>query len=137
MLLGAAMPSAASAAAPGPDAILGYWYTADRDARFEIYKCGEEYCGKMSWLEEPNLPSGQPKVDDKNPEPSLRSRPLLGLVLMRGFRYDGDNAWNGRIYSPEDGNTYKCRLSLADKDHLKVRGYLGISIFGRTETWSR
>lgn len=125
------------------DAILGLWNIPDNEAQFEIYRCGEEYCGKITYMEEPNYPPndkrmpGLPKVDRENPDPRLRSRPMLGMPLMEGFRYEGDNTWRGRIYNPEDGKTYKCKLSLDNKNSLNVRGYLGIVLLGRTEKWTR
>lgn len=128
----------------GGDAILGSWLTQDRDAIFEIYKCGSEYCGKIAGLAEPEYPptakgglAGRPLMDRKNPEPSLRSRPLLGLPIISAH-YKDDNSWWGTIYNPDDGKTYKCKLSVAGNgEELKVRGYLGLALFGRTQTWTR
>lgn len=127
------------------DAILGLWSLTDRKAQFEIYKCGSEYCGKISYLSEPNYPSteklgfaGLPIMDLQNPDPALRGRSLLGLPLLEGFRYVGGDTWEGgRIYNPEDGKKYRCKLWLDGENQLKVRGYLGFSLFGRTETWVR
>ncbi|MHC1727398.1 MAG: DUF2147 domain-containing protein [Syntrophobacteraceae bacterium] len=125
------------------DSILGIWNTLDDDAQFEIYKCGGYYCGRIYSLQEPNYPpsnkkmAGQPKVDSNNPDPRFRKRPLVGLPLMIGFSYEGVNIWKGAIYNPEDGKTYKCRISLAEDNRLKIRGYLGITVFGKTEVWTR
>jgi uncharacterized protein (DUF2147 family) len=127
------------------DAILGLWNTIDGEAQFEIYKCGVEYCGKISYLREPDYPStekqglaGLPKMDLENPDPLLRGRSMLGLPLMEGFRYTGGDTWEGgRIYNPEDGAKYRCKLWLDGENRLKVRGYLGFSWLGRTETWVR
>jgi uncharacterized protein (DUF2147 family) len=127
------------------DTILGSWSTMDGEAQFEIYKCGTEYCGKISYLKEPNYPStekkglaGHPKMDLENPDPLLRTRSLLGLPLLEGFRYMGGNAWEGgRIYNPEDGLKYRCKLWLDGENRLNVRGYVGFSLLGRTETWVR
>jgi uncharacterized protein (DUF2147 family) len=127
------------------DAILGVWNTRDRDTRFEIYKCGTQYCGKISYLREPNHSpankeglAGLPRLDTHNPDPRLRNRTLVGLPLLEGFRYMGNNLWEGgKIYDPEDGRKYGCKIWLEGKSRLKLRGYLGISLFGRTETWVR
>lgn len=127
------------------DSIVGVWNTADNDAKIEMYKCGASYCGRIVHLEEPNYPKddkhgmgGLPMVDRNNPNPSLRKRPLVGLTFLEGFRYEGDNVWDGgRIYNPENGKIYKARISLADGDHILLRGYWGISLLGRTETWVR
>jgi uncharacterized protein (DUF2147 family) len=127
------------------DGIVGLWNTSGNDARIEIYKCGTEYCAKISYLEEAVYPpndregmAGLPMVDRYNPDPKLRSRPLVGLRLMEGFRYTGTNTWDGgRIYNPENGKKYKAIISLTDSNHLMLRGYWGISLLGRTETWVR
>ncbi len=127
------------------DAILGFWNTQDHDTRFEFYRCGRQYCGKISYLREPNYSPGDsdglaglPKLDTHNPDPLLRKRTLLGLPLIGGFRYVGDNSWEGgTIYDPEDGRKYSCKIWLDGKNRLELRGYLGFSLFGRTETWVR
>lgn len=129
----------------GADAIVGVWNTADNDAKIEMYRCGGGYCGRIVYLEEPNYPpndkqgmGGQPMIDRNNPNPALRKRPLIGLTFLEGFRYQGDNVWDGgRIYNPENGKFYKARISLADGDHILLRGYWGISLLGKTETWVR
>jgi uncharacterized protein (DUF2147 family) len=129
----------------GADAIIGFWNTPERDARFEIYRCGAQYCGKVSSLAEPDYPptdrhgrAGLPKTDRKNPDPALRSRPLVGLPLIEDVRYEGDNSWHGKIYNPEDGQKYRCNFSLARGGReLKVRGYIWLPIFGQTQTWTR
>ena len=68
----------------------------------------------------------------------MRERLLTGLELFRGFSYDGDGRWTGgTIYDPNSGKTYRCIITWLDKDTLKVRGYIGVPMLGRTETWSR
>src|SRR5437667_87038 len=80
----------------------------------------------------------QPKVDLKNPDEKLNGRPIIGMELMQGFKHDSDNLWTGgTIYDPESGTTYKCKLTLAAPDKLEVRGFVGISLFGRTTVWTR
>jgi uncharacterized protein (DUF2147 family) len=127
------------------DSILGLWSLKNRRTQFEIYKCGAEYCGKIAYLSEPNYPptekrglAGRPKMDLENPDPSLRGRPMLGMPLLEGFHYVGDNRWEGgRIYNPEDGKKYSCKLWLDGENRLNVRGYLGFPLLGKTETWIR
>ena len=134
---------AAPAVAVDADSVIGFWNTQDNDALFEIYRCGSLYCGRISSLEEPNYPStdkrmpGRPKVDRDNPNPALRSRTLVGLPLIFGFHYKGDNFWQGMIYNPDDGETYRCNFSMDGEDLLKVRGYIGIPLLGRTQIWTR
>jgi len=136
---------AASAAADGPDGVLGQWLTKDGKARVEIVKDGDVYDGKIVWLKEPQYPAddpkgmaGQTKIDRENPDPAQRTRPIVGLLLVQGFKYAGDNVWNdGSIYDPESGKTYSCKMTLMMDGRLRVRGYVGISLFGRTEIWTR
>ncbi len=131
--------------AAGADAILGIWIPADGGARIQIYRCGVLYCGKISHLEDPYYPphdrrgmGGLPRMDRNNPDPELRHRPMLGLTFLEDFRYAGDDSWEGgRIYNPENGKFYRAKITLADQNRLMLRGYLGISLLGRTETWVR
>ena len=127
------------------DAVVGVWTTQEREARIEIFTCGAWYCGSISWMKEPDYPTGdeggmagKAKVDRNNPNPSLRARPLLGLKILEGFSFVGRNRWEGgRIYNPENGKVYRAKMKLASNNRLKLRGYVGISLFGQTETWTR
>ena len=144
-----AMAAAGTAVADDGDAVVGIWLTApdteDGQAKVEIYKEGDTYHGKIIWLEIPVFPpdddrgmAGQEKVDRDNPEESLRSRPIVGLKIMSDFTFAGKGKWKkGTIYAPDDGKTYKCKLTLEGPDSLKVRGFVGISMLGRTEMWTR
>lgn len=78
----------------GPDALLGIWLTAEGKARVEMTKTGDVYSGKIIWLKEPDE-DGKPKVDKKNPDEQLRTRPIIGLEIVYGFTYDEDNEWKG------------------------------------------
>ncbi len=128
--------------AVGGDDILGEWITEDGDSHVEIFKKDNQYFGKIVALIEPNyLPGevkgmvGKPRLDLNNPKKSLRSNSLVGLELMKNFRFD-DNKWvGGSIYDPENGKSYKCKISLTEDGELHVRGYVGISLFGRTSVW--
>jgi uncharacterized protein (DUF2147 family) len=68
--------------------------------------------------------------DDKN-------KPLLGLIVIKGLTRDGDGYSNGKILDPKQGKLYKCTISLDGNDRLKVRGYIGVSLIGRTQVWER
>jgi uncharacterized protein (DUF2147 family) len=123
--------------AAGADGILGTWLTTDGKAHVEIFRCGDGYCGKIVWLSEP-LENGLPKVDKENPEAALRQRPILGLVLMRDFSFEGDATWSGgRVYDPESGDEYQGKMTLEDAGTLSLRGYVLLPLFGRTETWTK
>lgn len=122
------------------DDILGVWLNEDKDAHVDIYKEGDVYFGKIIWLEEPNEENGEPKLDDENEDESLRTRPVMGLLLLRDFVFDKDEWEDGRVYDPKNGKDYKCYMEFPDeddKDKLKVRGYIGFSLLGRTTYWTR
>ena len=133
----------------GGDAILGVWATDPEggggQAHIEIYKEGDLYHGKIIWLSEPvylegdpHGPAGEAKVDTENPDEALRSQPIIGLLLMSNFKYDGKGLWHkGKIYDPDNGKTYKAKVRLAEDNVLKVRGFIGFSMIGRTLEWTR
>ena len=131
--------------AVGSDDILGTWFNQDKDAKIEIFKCGNDYCGKIVWLKEPTYSPGSkegtpgsPKVDTKNPDAAKRKTPLMDLQIVQGLQYSGDNQWkNGKIYDPDSGKTYSSKATLASHDQLDLRGFVGVSMFGRTEKWTR
>lgn len=121
------------------DAVVGTWLNGTKKGHVQIYKQGGTYFGKLVWLGQPNDPgTGKPRMDAKNVDQSKRSRPLMNLPLMYNFKYDGDNVWSdGKIYNPEDGKGYNCKMTLKDSNTLLVRGYVGISLLGKTQTWIR
>jgi len=121
----------------GADELLGVWWNHEKDAHIEIYKCGNQFCGKIVWLKEPNE-EGAPKKDKHNPDESLQSRPLMGLDILSGFDFKEEGSWeNGTIYNPRDGKTYSCYLKMLEEGRLKVRGFVGISLIGKTQYWER
>lgn len=120
------------------DAIVGLWETGTGKARVNIIKSGNYYYGRIVWLREPNNEEGKPKVDKNNPEESKRTVPLMGLRMLAGFEFKGKNLWeDGTIYDPESGSTYSCTISMTDKNTMNIRGFIGISAFGRTDVWKR
>lgn len=129
----------ASGIADNPDAVVGTWLNGTKRGHVQIYKQGDKYFGKLVWLTEPNDPvTKKPKVDSKNPDAKLQSRPLMNMNIMTNFEFDGDNVWDeGKIYNPEDGKTYSCKMTLKNPNTLDVRGYVGISLIGKTQTWTR
>lgn len=119
------------------DAVLGNWVTEEDKALVEVYKCEDKYCGKIVWLKEPKNEEGKDKTDTNNPDPEKRDRGIIGLNIVWGFKYDKDNKWvGGKIYDPDNGKTYSCKMKL-EGDKLKVRGYVGFSLLGRTTIWLR
>lgn len=137
--------SVCGAALASGDDVLGVWFNQEKDAKIEIYRCGERYCGKIVWLKEPDYPEGStdgipgtPKLDHKNPDPSLRKTPVLGLEIMRDFVYVGDGLFkSGKIYDPKNGKTYSAKMTRVSTQRLDIRGYIGISLIGRTAVWTR
>jgi uncharacterized protein (DUF2147 family) len=122
-----------------PDAILGVWKNGEGTGMIKISKNGDKYQGRIVWLKEPNDPdTGKPKLDKNHPEAENHSRPVLGLTNMWGFEYKGKNVWDGgKIYDPKNGNTYDCTVKMKDANTLEVRGYIGVSLIGRTDVWTR
>ncbi len=127
----------ANVRAQDADAILGGWYTKDSKALVEIYKCNDLYCGKIVWLKEPLEEDGNEKLDDNNPDESKRTDKIIGLNLVSNFSFKKKNKWaGGTIYDPDNGKTYSCKMTLKG-DTLKVRGFIGISLIGRTQVWNK
>lgn len=117
-------------AGKGPDAVLGRYWTPTKNAKIEIYKEGAKYYGKTVWTER----SG---IDTLNPDPKKRNQSLLGLVFLTDFTYDDGKYVDGQIYDPQNGNIYSCKMWLEPDGDLKARGYIGISLFGRTEVFEK
>ena len=132
-----AIGMASFAADSEADEIMGIWLNHEKDAHVKIYKCGDKYYGKIVWLKIPEE-DGAPKKDKHNPVDSLKSRPTKGLDILAGFNFDSNKKWeDGTIYNPRDGKTYSCYLKIMDDGQLKVRGFVGISIIGKTNYWTR
>lgn len=122
--------------AQSENAILGVWYNTEKTAKVEILKKGSAFIGKIVWLKDPN-PGGKPAVDKDNPDAKLKSRPLMGLNLLEGLKYDSRMWEDGTIYDPKTGKTYSCQVTLKSKDVLEVKGYIGFSLIGRTVEWTK
>lgn len=122
-----------------PNAIVGVWKTGDGNAMVRIYKNGEKFQGKIVWLKEPIDPeTGKPKLDKNHPEEASRKRPILGLINIWGFTQTEKNVWEeGNIYDPKNGSTYSCTIKMTNPRTLEVRGYIGVSLIGRTDIWTR
>ncbi len=118
------------------DDVLGKWLNSSKEAHIQIYKKGNKYFGKLAWLKEPYDESGKPKKDSKNPSEELRTRTLYGLEILKGFSFN-DGVWEkGTIYDPKTGKTYSCKMTLSG-NKLNVRGFVGVSLIGRTDVWTK
>ena len=132
----AAVLAAPSARAHGAGQPAGIWLTQAGDARVRVSKCGAGICGVVVGLKDPIDPTtGKPQVDDKNPNPALRKRPMIGLPLFSGMRPSAAGKWSGRIYNADDGSTYVSNVSVTGPDTLRVEGCVGALCGG--ETWTR
>ncbi|SMD15568.1 DUF2147 domain-containing protein [Pedobacter nyackensis] len=123
--------------AQNKDAIVGKWINSLNEAHIDITKRGDKYFGKIVWLKDPKDEKGVTKIDLKNPNEKLRSKPIVGLEILKNFVFDDGRWTGGTIYDPKSGKTYKCNMKLNGKDELDMRGYIGFSLLGRTEIWKR
>lgn len=122
--------------AQSSDAIVGKWYNTEKDAQVEIFKEGGKYFGKIVWLQDPHE-NGKPKLDKNNSDKSKRNRQIMGMKLLSGFEFNGGNWENGSIYDPKNGKTYSCIIKKKNDKTLEVRGYVGVSLIGRTVEWTK
>ncbi len=115
-----------------PDAITGTWVVAEKDAHIEIYREGDQYYGRICWLREDG---GRSK--DAPRESDMFEVPKVGLVIVRGFRFDGKQWSGGRLYNPTDVKSYRGVIRLGKNGELRVRGFLWIELLGKTTVWQR
>jgi uncharacterized protein (DUF2147 family) len=113
--------------------ILGNWITEPKDGIIQISQSADaNYEGRIVGGSHPG------RLDDKNPDATQRSKPLRGQVILRNLHYDGAGQWSGgTIYEPDSGRTYSCLVELIAPDSLKVRGFIGISLLGKSQIWTR
>ncbi len=140
--LGLALPAHGATQPAAGDDIRGLWVDhRDGDKRkvaVWIEDCDGLLCGRIYWQRKPLSASGQPKRDRHNPDTALRDRALCGLKILTGFRRTKEGTWSaGHIYNPNDGRTYSSTLHLDQDGSLRIRGYVGLPLFGRTVKWVR
>jgi uncharacterized protein (DUF2147 family) len=124
-------------AAPAGDP-TGWWLDQTQRAGILIQHCGTGFCGRIAWLRFPRNAAGKLKTDIHNSDPAQRARMLCGAAMIGGFQPDGPGKWDsGWIYNPDDGDTYRSTLRLEEDGTLRVRGYVGIPLFGKSEIWTR
>ena len=126
------------------DRVCGLFYAASPDngegSQVQIYKAEDgTYEGVVVWMQYPNHPNGEPRKDVKNPDPKKRNQTNVGIVIMKGFTYNetSDEWENGSIYNPDSGKTYRGSMKLESDNKLRIRGYIGISLLGKTIVWTR
>ena len=118
------------------DQIEKVWYNQEKTSKIQVYKAKDgKFYGKIIWLKDP-LKDGKPKLDEENPDKGKRTQPIVGLVILRGLKKDGDKEYSdATIYEPKNGKTYSCKITYKG-NKLDLRGYVGISLIGRTSTWT-
>ncbi len=122
----------------GADAILGTWITTAGNCKIQVYKQSEEFKAKIIWLKEDKNGNSDYK-DEKNPNPALRSNKLLGMDVVNGLRYDGDeNEYvDGVIYDARNGKKWNSVVWLTDDNLLKIKGYWVFKFLSATSTFRR
>jgi uncharacterized protein (DUF2147 family) len=135
----AALASLVAGAAAAPASVEGTWLSQEKTGIVAIAPCGNgRLCGRLVWVQIKPSDNNPRAIDNRNPAPELRSRKLCGLTMMWGFRPDGPDQWNdGALYDPESGDTYSAEMSLRPDGTLSLRGYVLVSLFGRSEVWTR
>ncbi len=119
------------------DKILGVWLSETKEGKIQVYRVGNKYFGKLIWSNQMFEADGKTsKKDLKNDDQKLRGRNLKDLVLLNNLIYENGEYTGGKIYDPKNGSTYKCYMVL-DGNKLNIRGYIGISLIGRTSVWTR
>lgn len=120
------------------DDITGNWLNEEKDAKINIFRTTSgKYAGRLVWIRNAMEDDGKtPRKDSKNPDPKLRERDLQNLIILTGFEFD-DDAWeDGKIYDPKSGKTYSSKMKLKGNT-LEIRGYVGVSLLGRTTVWTK
>ncbi len=140
--LTSALSTSAFAGGAASNQIHGLWVDNKNPDRQKfavmVEDCGSKLCGSLYWLKKPLSASGQPKRDKHHPNEALRDRPLCGLQILTGFQQTNATLWqDGEIYNPDDGLTFSSTMRLSPEGTLKIRGYVGISLFGKTLEWVR
>jgi uncharacterized protein (DUF2147 family) len=139
LMLAAIAVGLAAGPALAADPVEGVWLTQAKDAKVRIAPCpahADQLCGEVVWLRAPNDAAGQPKHDEHNPDAKLRSRPIIGLTMIRDFHSAGAGRWEGgKIYDPKSGKTYNSKMRVASDGALKVDGC--VLMICQTQTWTR
>lgn len=118
---------------------VGFWKTIDDETGKEksIVEIYEVDKGKLEGKVVKILTPGKEDATCINCKGDKKDKPITGMIILWDLEGSGDNWKGGKILDPNNGKTYKCKLSLKDENTLDVRGFLGISLLGRTQTWYR
>ncbi len=119
-----------------PD-VQGLWLTEKKGIIVDLYECDGGLCGRTVWLKKMFNKDGTPRRDVNNPDEALHNRHWCGIEVIRNVRPDGDGTWDdGEVYDPKTGQTFDFEIKKKG-DYLKVRGYLGVKLLGKSEIWTR
>ncbi len=132
-----AAPNAASARETSP---VGLWWADRGSAQVEVREVDGELTGTIVWLRLPYGVDGRTLRDVEHPDPARRDTPVVGLTMLSGFRRESTDSdvWSGgSVYDPGNGRTYQGTITMDGEDRLLLRGFIGISLLGRTTTWVR
>lgn len=113
----------------------GMWLSQDGDVKMKVARCGNDICGTIAWLKEPNDKNGKPKVDSNNADAGKRSRPIMGSAVILPMKADGTDKWSGQVYNAEDGKTYSGNFALSGATKADLKGC--VAIICKTKTWTR
>lgn len=124
--------------AGNPDAILGDWIVEDNNSKVTITKVDGKYEGKITWIRTTGSENSDTKLDSKNEQSTLRSRKLMGLIVIKDMTYNASaDCWQGgTIYAYDDGKEYECKMWIKN-GALIVRGFVKVSILGSNQVWTR
>jgi uncharacterized protein (DUF2147 family) len=139
LLLAASIFVMAGAALADAPSAVGFWVTPEGGSVVQVMPCDSGLCGTIVGLRTTRKPDDSP-VDQKNPDAAKRNEPLCGLIMAGSLKPEKGSTtkWeDGWVYDPDSGSTYKAEMKLNGPDKLDLRGYLGISLFGRTMSWTR
>lgn len=127
-------PSFSGAATPD---VKGLWLTEKKGIIVDLYECDGGLCGRTVWLKKMFNKDGSPRLDVNNPDKALHSRHWCGIQVITNVRPDGPGKWDdGEVYDPKTGQTFDFEIKQKG-ENLKVRGYLGVKLLGKSEIWTR
>lgn len=131
-------PAAAQDEAEKPQAPYGVWMPEDEGSKVEIFSCEEAMCGRVVWMLIEHDDEGNILTDIYNPNPALRTAPVLGLVIMTDIKpTDEEKVWQGRVYNPRDGRTYDFWLTVISESQITIQGCGLYNLICQTHTWNR
>jgi uncharacterized protein (DUF2147 family) len=130
-LAGSALIAPGAAFAQTAEDAFGTWKHPDNGSHISVYQCGGGLCAKVVKVADPN------RKDDKNPDAKLRTRPVVGVVIMNGGKKTGANSWAGKLYNTQDGQTYSGTVTVVSKNSLKLEGCVMGGLICQGPTWTR